>query len=580
MAKSFIADTIGLKHLLSSIQNKERALPDFQRDFVWDASASEELLQSVLRNFPAGSLLEIQQDKNLFKPHAFAEAPEIPGDYVPPYLILDGQQRLTSLYQALYGKGRHRFYLDIGSLKTSATKIDPQTPLYEALDVEEALFHETLRTYKGKIVERDNWPLERQAEKLVLPISRIVGTPGGYEEWRDEVVEIRKKMKIYEDGDREILRRFGQELVYNLTDYHFPVVTLQSRTPTEAVCAIFETLNRTGVKLSAFDLLVASFYPKDIRLRDAWEEAKSDYPLLKEYSIDPYYLLQTVALRSERKGMGECKRGTVLKLEADDYRKYWKSTVDGLAEGLKCLRENCGVLTTHWLPYATFLVPFAALIADSKGSYRGHEIAGWKAKLQRWFWASTFAQSYEKAPNSTSKSHYVEMKRWLKENIRPQFIDDAKKALDSMDLQDVTPKQRARYRGFMCVILRRGIKDFYKAEAISPSKMFSGEVNDHHIFPQGVFGKGEWAEAINSIPNRTLIDERSNKIIQNKRPSAYIPILQKDCPPKLLDEIFSRHLIPIGEGSSTWNDDLQLFLKYRSEALLKEAKELIDGDSN
>ena len=462
-------------------------------------------------------------------------------------------------------------------LKELATTVDHRTPLYEVLDIEEALFHETYRTFKGKLVERDNWTMEKQARELVLPISRILGTHGGYEEWRDEVVEIRKKSGVYKEGDNEILRRLGKELIENLTDYHFPVVTLQSRTPVEAVCMIFETLNRTGVKLSVFDLSVARLYASDIKLRDAWEEARSESTLFNEYWIDPYYLLQVVALRCTRKGMGECKRGTVLKLEAEDYHKYWKTSVEGFAEGLKILRENCGVLTPDWLPYATFLVPFAAIIADTKESHHGYEIAGWKDKLQRWFWASTFAQSYENAANSVSKNHYVEIKKWLEGGIKPQFLNEAQKALDTIDLQDITPRQRARYKGLMCVILRKGIKDFYKAETITPSKILSGEVNDHHIFPKAVFGKGEWGEIIDSIPNRTLIDERSNKIIRDKKPSDYIPILQQECQPKTLNEIFGQHLIPIGEGSPTWNDDLPLFLKYRTGILLKEAKELAGG---
>ena len=82
MSKLFGADTKELKHLLSSIENKERALPDFQRDFVWDASATQELLQSILKNFPAGSLLEIQQQENVFRPRVSFTTNYVPGKAV------------------------------------------------------------------------------------------------------------------------------------------------------------------------------------------------------------------------------------------------------------------------------------------------------------------------------------------------------------------------------------------------------------------------------------------------------------------------------------------------------------------
>jgi len=577
MSKLFTTDPKEISHLLSSINNKERALPDFQRDFIWDVWAVQELIHSVLRNFPAGSLLEIQQSENLFKPREFAGAPEISENFVPPYLILDGQQRLTSLYQALYGVGRHRFYINIGILMDQVKKIDDKNPLFQTLDLEESLFHETLKMKKGKIVEEDNWPIERQAEKLVFPISKII-TIGGYEEWRDEIIEIRKLKGIYQDGEKEVLRRIGKELINNLSNYNFPVVTLQSNIPTEAVCTIFETLNRTGVKLSVFDLLVARFYPSDIKLRNAWEEAREDFPIFKEFEIDPYYLLQIIALRCERKGMGECKRGTVLKLEADDYRKYWDSTVKASGEALKILRDNCGVLTSNWLPYATFLIPFTAVISETQQDFHGPTIAGWKSKLQRWFWASTFAQLYENAPNSVSKVHYSEVKKWLKDDNEPEFIKTAQRELGVLELREITPRQRARYGGFMCLLLRRGIRDFYKAEPITANKIISGEVNDHHIFAKSVFGKGEWANVIDSIPNRTLIDEISNKIIKASRPSLYIPILEKEFQRHELKELFTQHLVPVGDDSPIWKDDIEKFFCIRSDALLNEAKGLIGGN--
>src|SRR3989338_2833867 len=99
-----------LKFLLEMIHNRVMALPDFQRDFVWDPYATDELIESIISNFPAGPLLRIKNGHQLlFKPRAFEGAPKMEAEHRPAYLILDGQQRLTSLYQAFYGTGEYRY---------------------------------------------------------------------------------------------------------------------------------------------------------------------------------------------------------------------------------------------------------------------------------------------------------------------------------------------------------------------------------------------------------------------------------------------------------------------------------------
>lgn len=105
------------------------ALPDFQRNFVWDPRETEELIESVCQNFPAGSLLRIKNSHGFFfTPREVQAAPKLDG-HEPSYLILDGQQRLTSLYQAFYGVGSHRYFISLeGTVGT--------------LDLEDRVFYE------------------------------------------------------------------------------------------------------------------------------------------------------------------------------------------------------------------------------------------------------------------------------------------------------------------------------------------------------------------------------------------------------------------------------------------------------
>lgn len=104
-----------LKDLLAEVHSRTMALPDFQRDFVWEPGATQELIVSIANNYPAGSLLRVRDAKRVFAAREFEGAPSLAGQK-HTFLVLDGQQRLTSLYQAFYGVGEHRYYLNLNKL--------------------------------------------------------------------------------------------------------------------------------------------------------------------------------------------------------------------------------------------------------------------------------------------------------------------------------------------------------------------------------------------------------------------------------------------------------------------------------
>ena len=262
MARIFYPSSEKLRFLLDSIHNREVALPDFQRDFVWDPRATEELIESILQNYPAGSLLRIKNKSGFFfAPREVTGAPTLDG-HSPSYLVLDGQQRLTSLYQALYGAGNHRYFVNLSGLLDGG-------------DLDDCVFY--LRQARAK---RRFGKIEEQASELVFPLEILFGQPNGFEEWLDQVLERRDEDRDSGKELKQKLRDLRKAWIQNIEDYEFPVVTLAEETETEAVCTIFETLNRTGVKLSVFDLLAARFWPEQVRLRDFWDEARTEYPIL------------------------------------------------------------------------------------------------------------------------------------------------------------------------------------------------------------------------------------------------------------------------------------------------------------
>src|SRR5207244_1507411 len=156
---------------------------------------------------------------------------------------------------------------------------------------------------------------------------------------------------------RAQLTEVGEKHVRMVDMYQFPMTTLSDSTPVEAVCNIFETLNKTGVKLSVFELLTARAFAHDVRLRGMWDRALAEHPILEEFGVDPYYVLQAIAVRETKSP----KRGAVLNLKIPQITANWDAAIEGIANSLTMLREECGVLVAKWLPYYTMLITMGAV---------------------------------------------------------------------------------------------------------------------------------------------------------------------------------------------------------------------------
>ncbi|HOE32922.1 MAG TPA: DUF262 domain-containing protein [Smithella sp.] len=542
-----------LKELLAEIHSLTTVLPDFQRDFVWEPYATQELIISIANNYPAGSLLRVRDKKRVFAAREFEGAPTLNGKK-HTFLVLDGQQRLTSLYQAFYGVGEHCYYLDLRKL-------------LDGNDFEEAIFHARATT---KWVKEHEY-FDIQAQQLILPLSVLKNGSGGFLKWLLKATnpmppEERTKML-------DALTKINDQWIMKIDDYHFPVVTLSDETEPDALCTIFETLNRTGVKLSVFELLTARFWPQNINLRNLWEKACGENAIIDDFEVDPYYVLQAISLACRK--APSCKRSDVLNLKATDITEWWDKVIVGLKTGLEILRDNCKVIQPKWLPYQTMIAPLAAVLA--KVGIPKTAIAGaQREKLKRWFWCAVFGQAYESAPNSKSAKDVLELVDWLGAGALPESVDSLK--FDPKSLRDITPRQRAIYRGSICLMLTNGTKDFH-TQGIITSKLMNDEgIDDHHIFPADYLEKVKGIKTAKNrdcILNRTLIDRTTNQIINNRAPSLYLEDIRKT-PGFPFDDVLKSHWLPTGADSPLFKDDYEAFLRWREQRLWQEIKRVTD----
>jgi hypothetical protein len=550
--ETFQTNPIALSHLLRKVHERELALPDFQRDFVWDARATEELIESIANSFPAGSLLFMHWRPGAFTPRAIQGAPDLDGT-TPDRLILDGQQRLSSLYQACYGVGEYRYFADLHAL-------------FEDDDIEEAIF------YRHRNRCGPYRTIEQQAERLVLPLGLLFGEEGsGFHDWRDEVLELRPEQGEDRVKLRQTLQRIYRRHIEPLEQYRFPVVTLDRETSLEAVCSIFETLNRTGIRLSVFDLLAARFYAAGLDLRRKWEASTEEHRIVDEFDVDRYYVLQSIALRTR----GSVKRGDVLRLSVEAVEEHWDAVLNGYRAALEMLRDECGVRTSKWLPYGYLLVPMAALWPEAIG-VAGPSSAANRARFKRWFWCSGFSQSYDRAANTQAAKDFLELRAWLGGGPPPATVADFE--FEPARLREITPKQQSIYKALMALVLQQGASDFHHGHTLTPSSIEAQRVDDHHIFPRAYLNPpGEDPQhamaLVDCILNRTLIDADTNQRIGKRAPSDYMAAIREELDgvgEGLFGQVLDSHLLPGGEVSPLLHNDFEAFLAWRETRLYKE----------
>jgi len=131
--------------------------------------------------------------------------------------------------------------------------------------------------------------------------------------------------------------------------YKFPVVTLSDTVNADAVCTIFETLNRTGVKLSVFELLTARFWPQKINLRRLWDQAKADFPIIADFNTERSTFCRPSACCAVRPP--HVTRRRARPCNSEHQRLVGPGREGRWRNRSEILRDDCGVIVSGWLPY-------------------------------------------------------------------------------------------------------------------------------------------------------------------------------------------------------------------------------------
>lgn len=546
----FNLDSRRLAILLEGVENGDLKLPCFQRSYKWKPSKVKKLLDSIQKNHPAGSLLFLEVDPRkkliLDEPFKFTETENVE----PEHLVLDGQQRLTSCYCAFFNKGTKSYYFDLMKLFHE----DKQLNKNESIDFELLI----------KVKERDFYP-DKYLSAHLLPLSFLKSK----EILRTYLVSYKQSLR---DGnfDSEYINFLDAKLESYLDpffDYRFPIIVLPKKLPLDAVCKVFQTINTTGLKLSAFDICVAKFMTMDKNLKNMIKKAVTEYNnILPIIQKDETIVLQIIALLADKSPK---KNKLADSLDFDDMA-LWDKAIEGLSLAVELLTSFGTGCNTNLslIPYQPAVPVISAILIDKDYKNKNVPIQSSIAqKLKKWFYTTSLILRYTEGTDNKMKEDYLLLKKWIMNDIEPYYVSEGISWNPSKFIN--LNKSGAIGKAILCAINFNKPNDFYSDTQVGLG-ISVVECQLHHIFPDAKYS-GKYNELINSAFNFTFLTSESNNYIRDKQTSTYLNgiISERGINETNFLNVLKSHFIDVIAYEYLKQEDYLGFIKQRAENIRK-----------
>lgn len=561
-----------LSELLREVSTGKEQLPEFQRSWTWDDNRIRGILASLSQGYPMGAIMRLEYgNKNVQFKYRPIEGVRI-SEIKPDFLVLDGQQRLTSMFRATYSKDAVETKTEKGKTVRRFYYFDIKKCLDESEDREDAIIavpeDRKLKTNFDRDVILDLSSPALEYEHEMFPIN-IVFDSSAREDWGDGYKEYHGYAREHLDRYKE----FRSKIIDVITGYKLPVITLDKETPREAVCKVFENVNTGGVPLTVFELVTATFATYNFDLRKDWEKCKEtirgkDEMLKTDVmdGVDETAFLTTITLYSSYLSdrMTTCKKKDVLSLSYDSYIANKTAVLEGYKMARKFLMAQY-VFRRRDLPYTTQIIPLAAICAAiGRNTYNKPQTQN---ILSRWFWCGIMGEMYGGANETRFANDIEDVIDTINGKDNPNRTINAS-YFSAARLISLQTRNSAAYKGIMALVYRDKCCDFVKGTTIDIVKSMEEAPDIHHIFPEAYCeGMHYKREKWNSIINKTPLLPESNRQIGGEAPSAYSKKIQKKAE---IDEseyrtrIESHHV----DYESFIADDFDSYFIKRAKALL------------
>ena len=553
--------------LMKDVDCGNAQLPDFQRGWVWDDNRIKALIASITNNYPVGAAMFLEYG-NVNVRFKYRVVEGVPAEnIIPSELILDGQQRITSIYSALYNKKPVHTRTEKGKDIKRFYYIDIEKALNTDIDRVEAIISipETriVTSNFGRDIELDLSSPDKEYEQKMFPLNIILDYVK-MQSWQNEYYAYYK----YDSSIIQEFTKFNNIIVMPTMQYKMPVILLDKNTPKEAVCQVFENVNTGGVSLTVFELITAIFAMDDFELRKDWETRKEKYfsgDLLNVISATDFLTACTLLSTYKKGGTVSCKKKDVLNLTLDEYKMYADDLSDGFVEAEKILEEE-RIFSSKDLPYTTQFIPLAVLctiLAENNQI----KVTNIKNKIKQWYWCGVFGEMYGGANETRYVLDVVGVMDWLNDdNKLPKTVQDS--YFNPRRLLSLQSRLSAAYKGIMALILKNHCQDFISGREMDFTVYKAENIDIHHVFPRDYcekqgYDKAKW----NSVVNKTPITYSTNREIGGVAPSVYLAkiALKGQVVADVLDLYLETHWLDVNACRS---DDFQEHIINRAKMLL------------
>lgn len=553
--------TIKVSELVDKVQRGELTLPEMQRRYVWPATRVRDLLDSLYRGYPSGTILVWESDEEMPTRELAVKATRTPTTS-QKLLLLDGQQRVTSLTAILSGEPVHvRSKNRQKTIDVLFNLEHPDGPPVDITEVDEPDFTADIEDVEDEETAERDVQAEMRKRTFVVASGALKNDPIWVpvsEIFKKDPSEILQNTGITSLNDPRY-KKYSERLakIRKIRDYSYNVEILPASMSYEEVTEIFVRVNSLGIKLRGTDLAMAQITSKWKGFIDKVEELASEFDHDDDYIVDtglPIRLMTIFATKQSR-------FKTIGKVNKEKLEESWKQAMEGLRFAINFIRENAGVDNLSYLSSPFLIIPIAVYwVLKDNQSLTPDE----RNKLLKWLFIAHMRGHYSMGSSESILDADLGLlfrNKGLAEMISQLHLHVKKFEVDYDDL--VNRGIRSPFFSMLYFVFKHnGVKDWWSGLKLSDKHTGNAHtIQYHHIYPKSLLGDYERKE-VNEIANMAFIGGKANRYITNKEPKDYMEKIIEE----QKEEALTSQMIPIDR--KMWElSNYREFLAFRRKAI-------------
>ena len=517
-------------NLIANIEQGQIKIPQFQRKFVWSIEETAGLIDSILKGYPIGTFIIWETNDRLRSIRNIGnfQFPDTPDGNTVQY-VLDGQQRMTSLYVALRG----------AKLKDDNGQITDYSEIYVNLTAKSG--DPLVLTDKTGYQDAQ---IIRFVDLLNGSLSLLLSK---YKDYIDEIDAYRKAVQTYQFSKIDV-----------------------KNAPIEVATEIFTRINIGGKPLTLFEIMAAKTYDeaKKFDLSEKYDTLVENLSNVDYDTISSSTVLQAVSVCLVK----ECTRKSILNLEKQKFIDIWPQVESAFESAVDYLRSFYKIPVSQLLPYDALLVPFTYYFFHHKDIPAGLQ----QDLLQDYFWRCVLTSRFSSAAETKLTQDVKQIDKILNDE-QPVYDVPIDISAEFIRNHGYFSAGSAFIKGMLCLLAYQQPVSFQNNGIVHIANDWLKQANSknyHHFFPKAYMRKvhpevEDWL--VNHIGNITIVDDFLNKrSIRDRAPSKYISeYMAKNAD---LEKALNSHLISTVPGWGVLEDEYQTFFQNRLNWFSKELK--------